>query len=112
MARLNSARIITICLLAHSGASTSHSQREKDTWQDRSGIPVLCYHSIVAGQPKDPYSVNQVEFYKQMKWLSDQQYETLTLGQFHAYISGAATSEARKKISIYLYQFCNRPCYG
>jgi len=54
-----------------------------------SGIPVLMYHIFCAGpQTRDRMTVHAADFSKQIEWLRNNGYQTLTLNQFLQHVEG------------------------
>jgi peptidoglycan/xylan/chitin deacetylase (PgdA/CDA1 family) len=52
----------------------------------RQQVPVLCYHHIVAGKPKNLYEVSIDNFKAQMKALADSGYHTILPDQYYNYL--------------------------
>lgn len=50
-------------------------------------VPVLCYHHIIAGKPKNAYEVTIDNFKSQMKALSDSGYQTILPEQYYSYLA-------------------------
>lgn len=66
----------------------------------RPQVPVLCYHHIVSGKPKNPYEVTIDNFKQQMKALSDSGYHTILPDQYYNYlVYGKALPEKPVMIS-------------
>jgi peptidoglycan/xylan/chitin deacetylase (PgdA/CDA1 family) len=53
----------------------------------RTQVPVLCYHHIVAGKPKNSYEVSIDNFKSQMKALADSGYHTILPDQYYNYLT-------------------------
>jgi peptidoglycan/xylan/chitin deacetylase (PgdA/CDA1 family) len=53
----------------------------------RTQVPVLCYHHIIAGKPKNEYEVTIDNFKAQMKALSDSGYHTILPEQYYNYLA-------------------------
>jgi peptidoglycan/xylan/chitin deacetylase (PgdA/CDA1 family) len=53
----------------------------------RTQVPVLCYHHIVAGKPKNLYEVSIDNFKAQMKALADSGYHTILPDQYYNYLA-------------------------
>jgi len=53
----------------------------------RPQVPVLCYHHIVDGKPKNDYEVNTEIFKQQMKALADSGYHTILPDQYYNYLT-------------------------
>jgi peptidoglycan/xylan/chitin deacetylase (PgdA/CDA1 family) len=53
----------------------------------RTQVPVLCYHHIVAGKPKNDYEVSVDNFKAQMKALADSGYHTILPDQYYNYLT-------------------------
>lgn len=53
----------------------------------RTQVPVLCYHHIVAGKPKNDYEVNVDNFKAQLKAFSDSGYHTILPEQYYNYLT-------------------------
>lgn len=64
----------------------------------RSGIRVLCYHSI-ADHKHDPYIVSPAQFEEQMKLLHEHGYHTINMEQFDALMKGRTPID-RKAVLI------------
>lgn len=58
------------------------------SWKSINGIPVLCYHKIPLKFKKSAYDVPLPNFKKQMKWLHENNYKTISLKKFHRFLSG------------------------
>lgn len=57
----------------------------------RPQVPVLCYHHIIEGTPKNDYTVNADKFRQQMKMLADSGYHSILPEQYYNYlVYGAA----------------------
>lgn len=53
----------------------------------RPQVPVLCYHHIMDGKPKNAYEVTAENFRQQMKALSDSGYHTILPEQYYNYLT-------------------------
>jgi peptidoglycan/xylan/chitin deacetylase (PgdA/CDA1 family) len=53
----------------------------------RTQVPVLCYHHIVEGKPKNAYEVTTENFRQQMKALADSGYHTVLPEQYYNYLA-------------------------
>jgi peptidoglycan/xylan/chitin deacetylase (PgdA/CDA1 family) len=53
----------------------------------RTQVPVLCYHHIVAGKPKNAYEVTIDNFKQQMQALADSGYHTILPEQYYNYLA-------------------------
>lgn len=53
----------------------------------RKQVPVLCYHHIVEGKPKNEYEVSITNFKQQMKALADSGYQTVLPEQYYHYLA-------------------------
>lgn len=56
------------------------------TIMSRPQVPVLCYHHITEGTPKNDYTVNADVFRQQMKILSDSGYHSILPEQYYNYL--------------------------
>jgi peptidoglycan/xylan/chitin deacetylase (PgdA/CDA1 family) len=67
----------------------------------RQQVPVLCYHHIVAGKPKNAYEVTIDNFKSQMKALSDSGYHTILPEQYYNYLAYGTELPAKPVMLTY-----------
>ncbi len=71
-----------------------------DNWQTLQGIPVLCYHKIADAKAKSDYDVYLNSFREQMHYLHKNNYRTISLHDFYAYIRGEKKFTGFKPVVI------------
>lgn len=68
-------------------SKTTGPAADAATVLSRQQVPVLCYHHIVAGKPKNEYEVSVENFKAQMKALADSGYHTVLPEQYYNYLA-------------------------
>lgn len=64
-------------------------------------VPVLCYHHIIAGKPKNAYEVTIDNFKSQMKALADSGYHTILPEQYYNYLAYGTPLPSRPVMLTY-----------
>ncbi len=84
--------VITITAIAHNGVTTKHTLRIESLYAKK--IPILTFHRIVSDEIKNNYFRNYQwvakvsDFEKQMKYLYDNDYKTLSIDEFRNWYDG------------------------
>jgi peptidoglycan/xylan/chitin deacetylase (PgdA/CDA1 family) len=84
-----------------SGKTVSGPKADAATIMARVQVPVLCYHHIVAGKPKNEYEVSTDNFKQQMKALADSGYQTILPDQYYNYLVYGAELPAKPVMITY-----------
>ncbi len=75
-------------------------------WNEQRGIPVLCYHQIVRSDAEESdYAISLADFKVQLKYLKDNGYRSITLGQMEEFIKTGNTPNGHPPEKLVLITF-------